>query len=151
MILSQSAWERILPSHLEPVPQLNEVYELEIAFYESQILSDEELLHNGAYLRGSATDSPVISSCAAANPFGCQSIHRPVSDLSFGRTSSKQVMRPMACFPTEASFHPQMIKGLMNVMGLKTGRDGSRPHDGVLHRSYEPASWDYWLDASARS
>jgi len=41
--------QRLFPSHLELVPQLNEVYELELAFYESQILSDDEIVHNGAY------------------------------------------------------------------------------------------------------
>jgi hypothetical protein len=36
-------------SDLELLPQVNEVYELELAFYESRILSDEEIVRNGAY------------------------------------------------------------------------------------------------------
>ena len=48
-ILSKSMVKSLLPDNLELVPQLNEVYELELAFYESQILSEEEILRNGAY------------------------------------------------------------------------------------------------------
>jgi hypothetical protein len=42
-VLSRGIHESLFPAHLELVPQLNEVYELELAFYESQILSDEDL------------------------------------------------------------------------------------------------------------
>jgi len=42
-VLSRGIHESLFPAHLELVPQLNEVYELELAFYESQTLSDEDL------------------------------------------------------------------------------------------------------------
>jgi len=42
-VLSRGIHQSLFPAHLEFVPQLNEVYELELAFYESQILSDEDL------------------------------------------------------------------------------------------------------------
>ncbi len=48
-ILSSGVKEGLFPKHLELVPQLNEVYELELAFYESKILTDEEIIRNGAY------------------------------------------------------------------------------------------------------
>jgi hypothetical protein len=48
-ILSGDIYQHLIPSRLELVPQLNEVYELELAFYESQVLSDEEIIRNGAY------------------------------------------------------------------------------------------------------
>jgi hypothetical protein len=36
-VLSRGIHQGLFPAHLELVPQLNEVYELELAFYESQI------------------------------------------------------------------------------------------------------------------
>jgi len=48
-ILYRGVKENLFPGHLELVPQLNEVYELELAFYESRILTDEEIIRNGAY------------------------------------------------------------------------------------------------------
>ena len=48
-ILSKGMYHRLFPNHLEIIPSLNEVYELALAFYESQILTDNELVENGAY------------------------------------------------------------------------------------------------------
>ena len=48
-ILSTSVYDHFFPAHLELVPQLNEVYELELAFYESKVLDDEEIIRNAAY------------------------------------------------------------------------------------------------------
>ena len=42
-VLFKDLYGAIFPPHLKLVPQLNEVYELELAYYESRILSDEEL------------------------------------------------------------------------------------------------------------
>ncbi|OIP91140.1 MAG: hypothetical protein AUK55_11695 [Syntrophobacteraceae bacterium CG2_30_61_12] len=48
-LFSQSIFELLLPAHLQLIPGLNEVYELELAFYESKILSDEDIVRRGAY------------------------------------------------------------------------------------------------------
>jgi hypothetical protein len=48
-ILSRGVKESFFPRHLELVPQLNELYELELAYCESKILTDGEILRNGAY------------------------------------------------------------------------------------------------------
>lgn len=48
-ILSRGVKESFFPRHLELVPQLNEIYELELAYYESKILTDEGIVRNGAY------------------------------------------------------------------------------------------------------
>jgi hypothetical protein len=43
-ILSRGVKESFFPRHLELVPQLNELYELELAYYESKILTDEGII-----------------------------------------------------------------------------------------------------------
>src|SRR5690242_10010205 len=48
-VLAGNMRHRLFAEHLELVPQLNEVYELELAYYESQVLSDQEIIRNGAY------------------------------------------------------------------------------------------------------
>lgn len=48
-ILAKDMYQSIFPSHLELIPQLNEVYELELAYYESQLLNDNEIIDNGSY------------------------------------------------------------------------------------------------------
>src|SRR3989304_10347436 len=48
-LLSANLLRKLFPPHVELVPQLNEVWELELAFYESRILSEAEIIRNGAF------------------------------------------------------------------------------------------------------
>jgi hypothetical protein len=120
-ILSSTVHERLFPAHLEPVPQLNEVYELALAFYESQVLSDQEIIHNGAYfarVRDTFTRHFLICS---GEPVRLPS-HSSSRLRSFFQTNQfKTGYATHGLFPYRGKFHPQMIKGLINVMGLKPG------------------------------
>ncbi len=124
-ILSKSMVTNLLPEHLKLVPQLNEVYELELAFYESQILSEEEILQNGAYfakVNGQPTRHFLI----------CQGEPLKLAEHSSSRLKSffktnqfKTGYATNGLFPYRGKFHPQMIKGLINIMGCK-------PSDTIL-------------------
>ena len=63
-LFSEDICDLLLPPHLQLIPGLNEVYELELAFYESKILDDEDIVGRGAYFSqvgGRPTYHPVIS------------------------------------------------------------------------------------------
>ena len=47
-ILSLDIAESLFPPERKLIPDLNDLYELELAFYENQILSDEEVIKNAA-------------------------------------------------------------------------------------------------------
>ncbi|OIN94786.1 MAG: hypothetical protein AUJ48_04460 [Deltaproteobacteria bacterium CG1_02_45_11] len=120
-ILSKSMVKSLLPDSLELVPQLNEVYELELAFYESQILSEEELLRNGAYFAG-------VNGQPTRHFLMCQGEPLKLAEHSSSRLKSffktnqfKTGYATNGLFPYRGKFHPQMIKGLINVMGCKPG------------------------------
>lgn len=111
----------ILPSHLKLVPQLNEVYELELAFYESRVLTEEEILRNAAYF-ASVADQPT------RHFLMCQGEPLRLADHSSSRLKSffknnqfKTGYATHGLFPYRGKFHPQMIKGLINIMGVKPG------------------------------
>lgn len=111
----------LLPEHFELVPQLNEVYELELAFYESQILSEAEILQNGAYFAK-------INGQPTRHFLMCQGEPLKLADHSSSRLKSffktnqfKTGYATNGLFPYRGKFHPQMIKGLINVMGCKPG------------------------------
>ena len=120
-ILSKNMVKNILPEKYKLVPQLNEVYELELAFYESQILSEEEILRNGAYfakVNGQPTRHFLI----------CQGEPLKLAEHSSSRLKSffknnqfKTGYATNGLFPYRGKFHPQMIKGLINIMGCKPG------------------------------
>jgi len=120
-ILCRDLHEQILPKHLKLVPQLNEVYELELAYYESLILSDEEILRNGAYFES-------VGGQPTRHFLMCQGEPLRLADHSSSRLKSffktnqfKTGYATHGLFPYRGKFHPQMIKGLINIMGLKPG------------------------------
>lgn len=120
-LLAGGIHERLFPPHLELVPQLNEVYELEIAFLESRVLNDDEILHNGAYFaRVGDTFTRHFLMCKGDPVLLPQ--HSSSRLRSFFQANQfKTGYATHGLFPYRGKFHPQMIKGLMNVMGLKPG------------------------------
>ena len=113
--------ENLFPRHLELVPQLNEVYELELAYYESKILTDEQIIRNGAYFaRVGDTFTGHFLMCSG-EPVRLPQ-HSSSRLRSFFRTNQfKTGYATHGLFPYRGKFHPQMIKGVINVMGLKPG------------------------------
>jgi ubiquinone/menaquinone biosynthesis C-methylase UbiE len=118
-VISQNVWGKMFSPHREILPHLDDTYEIELAFYEDQLLTDEELLRNAAYfgrVDGQFTRHFLV--CVG------ESLRLP--DHSSARLKSffqKNQFRTgyatHGLFPYRGKFHPQMVKGLMNVMGLK--------------------------------
>ena len=119
--LTESLATALFRSDVELLPQVNEVYELELAFYESRILSDEEIIRNGAYFArvGDRLTRHFLMCSGEPVKLPCHSSSRLRS--FFGRNQFKTGYGTHGLFPYRGKFHPQMIKGLMNVMGLKPG------------------------------
>ena len=120
-ILSQDICSALFPTHLELVPQLNEVYELQLAFYESLLLTDEEIVRNGAFF-GRVGDALTRHFLMCRG----EPVRLPQHSSSRLRSffSSNQFKTGYAThglFPYRGKFHPQMVKGIMNAMGLKLG------------------------------
>jgi DNA modification methylase len=120
-ILSKNLKDVIFPPHLTLVPQLNELYELELAFYESRILSDAEIHRNGAYFAS-------VNGQPTRHFLMCQGEPLKLADHSSSRLKSffktnqfKTGYGTHGLFPYRGKFHPQMIKGLINIMGLRLG------------------------------
>jgi SAM-dependent methyltransferase len=120
-ILLDKIYDHLFSSHLELVPQLNEVYELELAFYESQILSDEEVIRNGAYFARVGDTLTRHFLICSGEPVRLPQ-HSSSRLRSFFKTNQfKTGYATHGLFPYRGKFHPQMIKGLINIMGLKPG------------------------------
>ena len=120
-ILSQSVHARLFPAHLEPVPELNELYELELAFYESQVLSDHEIIRNGAYFARVGDILTRHFLMCSGEPVRLPQYSSSRLRSFFQTKQFKTGYATHGLFPYRGKFHPQMIKGLINVMGLKPG------------------------------
>jgi len=119
--LSQDIAGSLFPPERHLVPNLNDIYELEIAFYENRLLSDDELIKNGAYFsRVGDVYTHHFLMCTG------ESLRLPQHSSSrlksfFTKNLFRTGYATHGLFPYRGKFHPQMIKGLMNIMGLKPG------------------------------
>jgi len=119
--LSQSLHARLFPARLEPVPELNELYELELAFYESQVLGDDEIIRNGAYFARVGDILTRHFLMCSGEPVRLPQYSSSRLRSFFQTKQFKTGYATHGLFPYRGKFHPQMIKGLINVMGLKPG------------------------------
>ncbi len=120
-ILSMGMFHQLFPDHLVLTPQLNEVYELALAYYESRILSEEELIQNGAYFVriGKKLTNHYLMCTGETLRLPKHSSSRLKS--FFEKNQFRTGYATHGLFPYRGKFHPQMIKALINVMGLKPG------------------------------
>jgi len=120
-ILSNDVYSHLFPKHLELIPQLSEAYELELAFYESQLLEDDAIVHNGAFFaRVGDTLTRHFMMCSG-DPVRLPQHSSSRLRSFFQRNQFRTGYATHGLFPYRGKFHPQMIKGLLNVMGLKPG------------------------------
>jgi len=102
------------------LPQVSQRYEIDLAYGETQSLSDDELVTRSAYLYK-------VGSRITHHYHICQ--RRPVQvdpDLKhrqnfFDANAYGVGYATHGLFPYRGKFHPQMIKGIMNIIGLKPG------------------------------
>ncbi|HVN79086.1 MAG TPA: hypothetical protein VMW38_08815, partial [Terriglobia bacterium] len=119
--MSKSIAQRLFPVHLELISGIHEVYELELAHLESQLLNDEELIQNSAYFSRVHDQFTRHFLICSGKP-----VKLPQHSSSRLRTffQTKQFKTGYAThglFPYRGKFHPQMIKGLINAMCIKKG------------------------------
>lgn len=113
--------EHVFPGR-ELIPDIDDFYELELAFYENQLLSDEEMIRNAAFFaRVGDRITRHFRMCAGDSlrlPGHSSSRLRSFFEKNIFRTG----YATHGLFPYRGKFHPQMIKGLLNVMGIKPGQ-----------------------------
>ena len=120
-ILSKGMFSRLFSNHLVLTPQLNEIYELALAYYESQILSDEELIKNGAFFVKVGNILTTHYKMCTGEPLRLPNHSSSRLKSFFEKNQFRTGYATHGLFPYRGKFHPQMIRALINVMGLKPG------------------------------
>ncbi|MCD6385189.1 hypothetical protein J7M23_05365 [Candidatus Sumerlaeota bacterium] len=111
----------LLPEGYQLLPNASELFELEFAFYEYNLLNKEELIQRGAFFKsidGTPTYHYII--CSNNSPL----IWKGRSEFTksyFKEGSFSTGYATHGLFPYRGKFHPQMIKGLLNILGVKQG------------------------------
>lgn len=111
--------EMLFPNGFELLPSVTEIFELEFAYYESKTLSKEELIKRGAYFK-SIDGIETIHSKICKETSKALFENRSKSTISYfmnGIYSTGYATHGL--FPYRGKFHPQMIRALMNILGIK--------------------------------
>lgn len=111
----------LFPPERQLIPNLSDIYELELAFYENLLLTDQELVRNSAYF--SVVGGEYTSHFLMCTGRPLKLPHDSSSRLKsfFEKNIFRTGYATHGLFPYRGKFHPQMIKGIINVMGLKPG------------------------------
>lgn len=111
----------LFPKDYELLPNTSELFELEFAFYESKFLSKSEIIERGGYFKsidGELTQHYLI--CSNNSPLiwkGRSEITK--SYFKDGTFSTGYATHGL--FPYRGKFHPQLIKGILNILRVQPG------------------------------
>ncbi|MFI5165763.1 MAG: helix-turn-helix domain-containing protein [Thermoanaerobaculales bacterium] len=129
----------LLPTGYLASPEINEVYELKLALLEAKLLDRRAVLERSAYFL--AIDGKPTRHFRLCAGSGVQlprdSGTRLRSFLATHRFKTSYATHGL--FPYRGKFHPQMVKALLNVMGLKPGEVVLDPMAGSGTTSVEAA------------
>jgi hypothetical protein len=114
-----SLLESVFGNELVLLDSVNELFELELALLESRALSKEDLVNRSAFFKtvyGSPTNHYRL--CQSFN--GHISEDRSVQTQAYfeeGKYSTGYATHGL--FPYRGKFHPQLVKGLLNILSVK--------------------------------
>lgn len=111
----------IFPPNYELLPNLTEIFELEFAFYEYRNLTKEEIIKRSAFFKSIdciLTNHYLIGSYNTNDMLKGKS-DRIKSYFREGRWSTGYATHGL--FPYRGKFHPQLIKGILNLLKIQPG------------------------------
>ncbi|MFA5433727.1 MAG: DNA methyltransferase [Candidatus Paceibacterota bacterium] len=118
---SESIINEAFGNKVELFPSVNELFELELAHLEYKSLSGEELLERTAYIK--SVDNK-FSKHYLLYSNNSEKIHSDRSSATQAYFEEGQFSTGYAThglFPYRGKFHPQLIKGLINILSIQKG------------------------------
>lgn len=117
----RSVVQEIFPSSHVLLPQIRQVYELDLAYGEYRCLSDDELIQRGAYFKSVNGILTYHYRICMNTPNQVNVSARKERKDFFAANVFAVGYATHGLFPYRGKFHPQMIKAVMNIMGMKPG------------------------------
>jgi hypothetical protein len=111
---------RVLPEGYELVPGLNSIYEVELALAEASALSKDDAVRRSAYFARIDGRETVHYKLCSGSPLQVdQGSFRMKAFFNVFKFKTSYATHGL--FPYRGKFHPQLIKAIMNIIGLKSG------------------------------
>jgi len=120
-VLRRGFTHKVFPAHLELIPQMHELYEMELASAEAALMPDPELVRNAAYFARVGSQWTRHFLICSGEPLRLPKHSSSQLRSFFHSNQFRTGYATHGLFPYRGKFHPQMIKGLLNAMGLRPG------------------------------
>jgi Predicted DNA modification methylase len=131
--------ETIFKDKVELLPSVNELFELELAYLEYNCLPKDELLDRVAYFK-SVNGKFTRHFLMYSHPTKALTDNRSANTKTYfenGLFSTGYATHGL--FPYRGKFHPQLIKALINIIGMKKGESVLDPMCGSGTTNIEAA------------
>jgi len=114
--------EKLFAKNYQLIDGTDEIFELDLALWEYEVLSKEELVNRSAYLK--LVDGVETTHFKTCNLQNLEEIHKNSSfrtKVFFldGKYSTGYATHSL--FPYRGKFHPQLIRALLNILEVKPG------------------------------
>lgn len=119
--LIKSVQEKLFTEDIELLPSITELFELEMANMEYEVLTKNELINRSAFYKtvgGKPTNHYQMYSQRSEAIYESRSA-KTISYFESGQFSTGYATHSL--FPYRGKFHPQLIKGLLNIIEIKKG------------------------------
>lgn len=118
----KSITSRLFPKNYQLIDKVDEVFELNLALWEYEVLSKEELVNRSAYFKlVDGEETTHFKTCSLQN---LEDVHKNSSfrtKVFFLNGKYSTGYATHSLFPYRGKFHPQLIRALLNILGVKQG------------------------------
>jgi tRNA G10 N-methylase Trm11 len=111
----------VFPNGFKLLPNVTEIFELELAFYEFKTLTREDLIKRSAYFERIADQETIHFQLCKET---CEALWKNRSRATANYFRNGMFSTGYAThglFPYRGKFHPQLIKSILNLIGIKEG------------------------------
>lgn len=120
-IFTYNFTNKLFDDDIKLLPSVTELFELELAFLEYNSLQTKDLINRAAYFKSIKGNSTVHFKTNTFKP-SLEILSRSSKTKSYFENGSFSTgYATHSLFPYRGKFHPQLIKSLLNIMGVKKG------------------------------
>lgn len=120
-IFTYNFTNKLFGDEIELLPSVTELFEFELAFLEYHSLQSDELIRKAAYIKSINSKTTLHFQANTFKP-SFEILSRSSKTKSYfenGAFSTGYATHSL--FPYRGKFHPQLIKSLLNIIGIKKG------------------------------
>jgi len=118
---TQSVLNKLFGNKIELFPSVNELFELELAYLEYKSLSGEQLLERTAYIKSVDNNFSKHYLLYSNNSGKIHANRSSATQAYFEEGQFSTGYATHGLFPYRGKFHPQLIKGLINILNIQKG------------------------------